>query len=163
MPQNDFPLINGVYHSWSELSLIMAAPGMPPFRPSDFTAASFKESLEPGDVRGKGGGKRGTTEGMYDAEGSVTMLLAAHLQFVQGLARIARAKKIKLGAVQFTVGASWRAQPGSPLVRAQLIGCRIKERSFDASPASDAIEVETPLNVTLVRVNGLSLGEIPKS
>lgn len=162
MPQNDHPLINGVYHSSAEVTLTLAPYGGGIFRTPDFTALDFTEKLEPGQVKKLGGAKRGTTEGEYSAEGSMEMLLAAHMAFVADLGRVARAKRIKLGAVQFSMAASWRSVPGSPLVRVALVGVRIKERGFNAGPDASASVVSTPLDVTILRTNGLSLGEIPK-
>lgn len=162
MPDNDFPRINSTYFSWNELALqIQGYDGGAPFRTPDFTAISFNEKLEPGIVKGQGGRKRGTTEGEYTAEGSITLTLGAHIRLMAALGDIAKQKKVKLGSVFFSVSVSWKRLVGEPLARVQLIGCRIKERSFDFSPGPDASEVETPLDINLMRLNGLSLGEIP--
>lgn len=162
MAKNDYPLINGVYHSWAEVQLVFLPYGDGIFRTADFNAVSFTEKLEPGQVKGQGIIKRGTTIGEYSAEGSFSMLLNAHIKFLEVLARIARTKKIPVGAVQFSMAMSWKAVPGAPIVKAALAGCRIKERGFDGSPSPDATVVETPIDVTMCRVNDVSLGEIPK-
>lgn len=163
MPQNDVPRLNSTYYSWNEVSLVIQGyNGGAPFRTADFTAVSFKETLEPGEVRGRGNAIRGTTEGEYKCEASITMTLGAHARLLAALAQVAKAQKIVVGAVMFSLSIDWRKLAGEPIIGVSLVGCRIKELGADLTPGTDATEVEMPLMPCRMRLNGISLGEVPK-
>ena len=162
MPDNDFPRLNSTYYSWNEISLSMQGySGGAPFRTADFTAVSFKETLEPGAVRGRGNAIRGTTEGEYTCEASITLTLGAHSRFMAELAKVAKANKIVVGSVMFSLSIQWKKLAGEPIIGVQIVGCRVKERGADLTPGTDATEVEMPLMPCRMRLNGISLGEIP--
>lgn len=159
---NSHPLINGVYHSAAEVELVLFGYGGTPFRTSDISEFNFEEKLEPADVQALGGKKRGTTEGVYTATGSITLHLGAQVEFMNKLAALAKAKKVVLGAVQFSVVGSFRATAAAPLVKFQAMGARVTGRTLEGGGDAAATVVPLPLNITSLRINGLSLGEIPK-
>lgn len=163
MPQNEVPTINGIIHSSAECSLSVAAHGgAKPYRTTGIVDFSFKEKLTPEDVIVLGGQKVGTTEGVYAAEGSLTLLLASQVALFAALAVIAKAQRIKLGAVAFGIQGSFRRTISAPLTRFAASGVRFTEQSIEGSSNASAIQVPLPLNITQLRINGLSLGEVPR-
>lgn len=162
MADNDYPIINTRVPSWANFRLSFAPIGGPLLRTMDFTAFSFKEKLEPGQVRGAGTFLRGSTTGIYTSELSVKLLLRAHLLLVEELKKIAKREQILLGEVPFSIAGKFRMGRGQPRITVSCVGCRITERGIDMTPDTNATEVETPLFCPLGRIDGVSLGEIPK-
>jgi hypothetical protein len=136
--------------------------GGKPHRVSDVIDFSFSEKLEPVDVLILGGKKIGTTEGVYSGTGSITLLLREQIKLARLMKEVAKARRIKLGAVMFSVQGSFRATLSSDLVRFSASGCRVTERTLEGAADANAIQVPLPLNIQQLRIDGCSLGEIPR-
>ena len=90
MSLDDYQLIDGVYASWAELTLVCQVPGVPDFRTQDFNAISFGVERTPKKVRGAGRFARGRTGGGVNAkDGSITFLQDAYYQFLGTLKQAA--------------------------------------------------------------------------
>jgi hypothetical protein len=162
--ENQSPSINQVYHSWADMSVVLKAyDGGAPIRSEDYRGLTYKQSLTPGEARGNGTIVRGSTKGEYKAEGSITLLMASALRFLEALRDIARQQQILPGEVHFEVVANWRTRPGADMEEVRLVGCRVTDSALDTSPSTDAVEKELPLWVTKIYENGVCLGEVPKS
>lgn len=138
----DFPLLNGHRFSWASAS----------FNIEDTELISIKEltyshKLEPGDVRGTGPQKHGTTRGEYNAEGSMTLLREQWNEL-----------KSKLGTgyleKRFTIVVSY-AEEGQPVQTDELVGCRITSVENKPAQGTDPLEVSLDLNITYIIEDGV--------
>ena len=140
----EYPMINGVRHDWSSVQCDVAG-----FRFRGLKSLSYKHSLDPGEVRGTGPQVLGTTLGTYSAEGSLEMYLREYY-FLIG----------KLGpgylATSFNITSKYSAFKGDPIIKDQLIGCRIKTPAKDLSQSNEALTVKVDLFVTLLIENGVN-------
>lgn len=159
---NESPMINGSRPSWSQLSNIIMPYGGPIIRTADITAVSFKVTLEPGKVRGKGPGIRGSTTGQFDTEGSLTILVDGVSRIITEFEKIARRNKCHVLEVPFSLGVSWRKTIGSPKINVSLVGCKFTSLGVDESPGTDASDVEMPIYFPTLSWNGVNLTAVPK-
>lgn len=157
---SQYPSFNGIYPSWADFEIIIKAAGMPTFKTLDFMAFEAKETLQPGEVRGAGPVRRGTTIGEYSAEASITFAMLQGQLLRQRLGNIAKLRKMPMGAVYFQINANWKL-PGlmGAFIKCEVVNCRIQESAFSGAPGSDPAALVVPINCERVRFGGKSLIE----
>jgi len=147
---SDFPRVQGQYCSWANFTVTIIGPDGEQFVTADISELSWSDTLEPGVVKGKGPGPRGTTLGDYTAEGTLKMWKAASKKFQKALA----AKNKIIGGVTFDVVGAWIPldEEDDEEHRIELLGCRLKGRSGSmSSTSSDPAGTEMPLYVHRLR------------
>ncbi len=150
--------ITSVFPSWAEMEFKLQPYGGGAIqRIVDINEISYSAKLTPGDVPGAGLIKRGTTAGLAAFEASLKLLLEAHSQLVEDLQRVADSYQVSYGQIQFGFFVNWRPKPGQALQRFEFRGARVIEEGFNASPSADASEISTPLNVSNIFKNGVSI------
>jgi hypothetical protein len=149
MPAIENPYINGVRHDFTTLRFMVGVT-----RYFEISELSYSDTLAPGKVRGTGAAIRGRTQGIYDAEGSVSMYKAEFQLLAQAL-QILR-PDLGFGVVPFTISASY-GKDAATLLTDVLIGCRIKKVDNSHKEGSDALMVKLDLDVLRIEHDGLSL------
>lgn len=146
----DVPSINGYYHSWANIKVSLEVYGGPSFSGGDITAIDFDDSLEGTKVFGTGPYHRGMTIGQYDANATMTMLLAKGTEFQAALFAASGGKGVMLPYFEIVV--HW-SPPGeeAPLIQTVKVkGCRVKGRNWKNAPGGDGTVIELPLSCNMV-------------
>lgn len=137
------PLINGVHFDYSSIRISFDG-GEPEIHVLEI---SYKDSLEPGEVRGTSARVTGRTRGQYKPEASFTMTKAAWAEFCTYLG---------LGYMEkvFEVFVNY-AELGLPVIPDIISGCRIKaiDESYSDGNA-DPLKVKVDLHVMHIVRNG---------
>lgn len=154
MAEPEYPLFNGRYVSWANLSVSFGD-----FETADFTKLDWEDALEPGLVKGKGAFARGRTDGEYTSDGSVTMLLEAATKFF----KLLEAQNKSIGLVSFNITGQWSYTEGGDVHDVVLHACRIKGRKGSNAPGTDGAAIDIPLSVMGIQVDGVWLLEPPKN
>ena len=150
----DFPKVQGAHASWANFEIKIRLSDGSKFTTADIASVEWKDSVDIGTVRGQGPGKRGRTEGEYDAEGKIALYRDAYRQFMQALAAV----NPKVTLVEFDVLGYWQPYSDSDeTLEVRLVSCRVQERETSMSPGSDPTSVEMPLNVMKVYEDGVCL------
>ncbi len=144
------PLINGVHFDYSSVRVSFDG-GEPEIHVLEI---SYKDALEPGEVRGTSARVTGRTRGQYKPEASFTMTKAAWAEFCIGLG-IGYMEKV------FEIFVNY-AELGLPVVPDIISGCRIKNVDESHSDGNaDALKVKVDLHVMhIVRAGNVPLLEI---
>lgn len=143
MPLPNYPLVNGLRHDWSSISIQVGTLKIPGVK-----SLSYKHSLEPGEVRGTHPQVLGHTLGTYSAEGSIEMYLseANELKRVLGDGFM---------AATFDVVAKYSPKKGDPVITDKLIGCRIKASDKSFSQGNEPLAVKFDLFAMLLVEDGV--------
>lgn len=139
----DFPLINGHRFSWASANFDFDGGEV-----IHIKELSYTHTLEPGEVRGTGSQKAGTTRGEYNAEGSVTLTREGWDEL---RARLGNGYMEK----RFRIIASY-SEEGLDVQTDQLVGCRITSVENSPSQGTDGLEVSLELNITYILENGVA-------
>lgn len=155
MPNNDFPVLDGVCPSWADI-LVRATP-MQGGAPSgalidlkDIKAINTEITVEVGEQQGASGGrvmKRTTGQVKYSA--SMTLYRDGYQRFMRALMALApsRGNQRLISLVHFGVQIQ-HTPPGSvEIFEYRLKGCRVLGRTMNSAEGTDAQEVEVPLSV----------------
>lgn len=159
MGVEEWPMMQGEYVSWANISLALDIHEADIFRTKDFSKIDWKDSLEPGEVYGTGPIMQGRTVGQYKAEGSIEMRATSARRFMQALAKRKRA----IGLVEFDLVGKYspltsgsvvdKAMQAANRVDVILKSCRLKERSSSDAIGTEATNIMFPLHVMQVIVN----------
>lgn len=144
MAAPNYPVINGVSHSWADVSIDLNGEIF-----VGVLALNYSSALEPGEVRGTGPEVLAHTRGDATHEGSLELLKADGEAFLAALGD-------GFGEVRFTVTASYGAE-GLPVVTDRLIGCRIKNLSQDGAQGTDPSKITLDLAPLSIRYQGKAI------
>lgn len=144
------PLINGVHFDYS--SIRVSFDGRDP--EIHVLEISYKDALEPGEVRGTSARVTGRTRGQYKPEASLTLTKAAWSELLENLGQGYMEKSFEI-LVNY-------AEVGLPVIPDVITGCRIKNVDESHSDGnSDALKVKLDLHVIQIIRDGVSpLAEI---
>lgn len=150
----DFPTLNDVAPSWSDLSLSFPIYGGSTVKLTDISAVKWSDSLDVGEVYGTNGGRKARrTTGKYKCESTVTFYKAGWKAFQAELVK----KNPKISLVGFDI-LIMHTPPGSAeIFKVKITGCRITGRSSDMSDGVDADTVEVSVNPMLIEDSGVTL------
>lgn len=146
-PPIPYPLINGVRFDWSSVEIKAAGRLFDGVKGLDYS-----QTLEPGKARGNRAQVVGSTRGVLDADGKITLYrlefdaLIAHL--------VATGGGRGFMEVMFDINASY-ADINQPTTNDVLKGVRIKKHSHTGTEGGDPLAVECELFVMSVWPNGV--------
>lgn len=144
-----YPLINGVRHSWSSIEIKVRNQVI-----MGITKIDYSDKLTGAAVRGAGPRIIGWTRGIQENSGSFTILLEEFNTLIQALALINPAWK----EVFFDIVVSYEeSRTGLSTIVDTLRGCRIDEVKVGTTEASstDPTTRDLTLLVTSILWNGL--------
>jgi hypothetical protein len=150
------PQYNGQKASWNNFAIKVKSETFS-FDPEDFSAASWKQTLTPGLVPGRGAGAIGTTGGEYTTEASITIARAGARSLMQFLREAHPLGKA--GYTEFDVRLEWEPESGDPgdFLSADWKTCRLTEAACDMAKGTDAAMVTLPINVMRIFDDGVCL------
>lgn len=152
---DDFPSIQGEYHSWAEIAIPLEIFGGKSFKTPDIAGIKWDETADPEDVPGIGPDPVGRTVGSVKRSGELSMWNASALEFMKELAK----KNRRIRLVKFDIPGKWEALDGEGVIHTfKLVGCRIAGRTFEAT-AGDAApsKVVFPLSIARIELDGTIL------
>jgi len=149
---SEFPQINGHVWSWAELVPSIEIHEGESIQTKDFAAIDYDHALEGTKVPGVGSMHVGDTKGVYSANGSMSMYLAAQERFTDALCALSP-NGDTYGTVKFDLVVSWTNDAGETTTH-KLVGCRIQSEGHSHSPSADATVVTMPLMVGKVLKKG---------
>jgi hypothetical protein len=141
-----YPLTNGVRHSWASVEIKLGDDII-----LGITEINYKDTLDPGIVKGAGPRPIAFTLGSYEADGDFTILLEEFNTLIQ-----------KLGAgwksVQFEIIVTYdESGSGLSTIVDTLKGCRITSTEGNNSSANaDATVRKLPIKCLDILWNGVS-------
>jgi len=144
-----YPLINGNRSDFSSATIDIAGDKF-----NGIKSLNYKQTLEPGLVRGNRAQVLGTTRGKHDAEGNVELYLAEYQALLLKLSALG-AGRFGFMEVKFNITAGYAEGPLDLIVNDQLIGCRIKSVDRTNAEGSDALTVKVDLHIMYIIENGL--------
>lgn len=154
MAQQEYPTIQGVAPSWSDVTIQIASYDGPTLETSDFAAIKYSHSVEVGETYGTNGGrKRARTTGQYKCDGSMTL----YKDGAKALRAMLAAINPKISLVGFDVSVTHSVEGSSEIHSLKLEGCRLIGDSGDMAEGTDADKCEFTLSVMRVLVDGVSL------
>lgn len=143
-----YPLINGVRHDWSSIELKI---GVQIFK--GFTEVKYQDSLKGAWVYGNHPQPIGQTRGVYEASGSMTLILAEANEFLKALGKGFKEKFFNLSV---SYSESWYET-----ITDEIIGCKITDTEGGGSQGPDGLVRTFPMTVQKVLWNGLDSLESP--
>lgn len=151
MPNNEFPILNGIAPSWADVIVRATPDGGPLVEMKDIAAINSGRSVEVGSQKGASGGrviKRTTGDGSQEA--SVTFYRSGYQRFLRALMALAPARSNGeriLTLVHFGIQIQ-HTPPGDAEIYERLIkGCRVLSDTMNSAEGSDAQQVEVALSV----------------
>lgn len=179
LPQIIQPLINGVYPTHSELTVLIQPLGSPSGLSTvvangvsavnqvtglqlkgqlGIRELSYGDQMPPNLVYANDAAPIGRTRGQYSANASMAMLLPQYYAFIAALkaSALGGGPNVGYGEIAFDISAQYLMSGfGASLVQAQLIGCRIGHVSTSSSAGSqDPISKTMDLNPMYIIENG---------
>lgn len=142
MADPTYPLVNGNRYSWASVEIAVNN-----LRLKGVKELSFKNGLEPGEMRGTGPQKLGRTRGDLKPEAAITL-------YMQEFYALQAALGEGYMEVEFGIVASF-SDRNQPIVTVEIIGCRIKSEDHSFSQGTDALTVKCDLDVMMVITNGV--------
>jgi hypothetical protein len=146
MPPPSYPNVNGNKHSWASIVLLINTT-----RIKGFKGINYKNTMEPGEVRGEGVQIIGRTRGELKSEGSLELYLEEYHQLIEALSADGTGYLEK--SFEITVSYS---EAGSAIITDRLIGCRVKGGDKGFSPGTDGLSVKCDLSIMFILENGKS-------
>jgi hypothetical protein len=140
-----FPEINGHAVSWASIRVNEGQTEL-----GGLTNVSYKCTTERADVRGAGRQKRGRTRGPVSYEASLTWIFEDAMAFVNGLGAGFMDKPFDLHITY---------EEDTTLHTVDLLGCVMKEFGSDAQQGPEGLTIPMPLDVVLIKIDGLHLTE----
>jgi hypothetical protein len=143
MPQS-YPNVNGHKHSWASIEIQVGTKKI-----RGCKAVSYKNTMEPGEVRGTGVQVLGRTRGDLKSEGSLELFLAEYQELIDELSADGTGFLEK----SFDITVSY-SEASSPIITDKLIGCRLKGGDKGFSQGTDALSVKCDLSIMYIIENG---------
>ena len=139
-----FPLINGFYPSWAEISLSLDILDI-----SDFKAVSWDDAAEVGDVYGAGPVKQGTTRGVSKpGTPKIEVYLDAADNLEETLASLSSDGR-SVALAQFSFQLQW-LKADNTYAQVNFAGCRVIKLGQDSKQGPEAEFRSFELNVTQI-------------
>lgn len=150
MPNNEFPILDGIAPSWADIIVRAKPQGGPLIEMKDIAAINTGTSLEVGDQRGASGGrviKRTTGAGKQEA--SILFYRSGFQRFLRALAALAprRGNQRLISLVHFGVQIQHTPPGDVEIYEYRLKGCRYMGRKMDAAEGVDAQQVDCPISI----------------
>lgn len=136
-----YPLINGFRHDWSSIELKIDNQLI-----KGFTEVKYQDSLKGAFVYGAHPQPVGETRGVYEASGSITLLLAEATKLTKLLSPGFKEKRFPFSV---SYSESWY-----DTITDQIIGARITDSDGGATQGPDGLVKTFPLSVLYVIWNG---------
>ena len=143
-----FPLVQGVRFDHSSLDIKLSGQSFFGVKSID-----WKDEMKPGEAYGTSAQRLGTTRGQYKASGNIELWKAEALSFEQLL--IQQFPSIGLLEIRFPIDVNYVMEGGIGPFTANLVACRITDRSDSSSAGSEPHAKKYALDVTYVIENGL--------
>lgn len=137
----DWPLINGVRHSFASIELSIDGKRRPLFN-----AVNYSDSVSRERVRGNHPIAAGFTRGEYEAEAGITLYSEEWGELVAEFGDGIYDKVFDIVATY--------ADEGAPTITDKLVGCRLRSVGRDNSQGAEGATVEKELDVTYIQWNG---------
>ncbi len=140
-----YPLINGVRFDFSSVELNFDGT-----RFSGVKEISYKDGLEPGEVRGNRAQLIGRTRGTYSAEGSLTLFKSEFQQLISQIA----IKGVGWAEASFDAVIIY-SEASSPLIKDVLLGCRLKTAEDSGGEGGEPLVTKCDLHILAIKRNGV--------
>lgn len=147
MPLIPYPFVNGHRYDWS--SVILTILGIPY---TGVRSITYRQTLEPGKVRGTRAQVTGRTRGTYDCEGSIEFYKEDFQSIIDALSLGGTRGYME---VSFPITVSYSSGDLS-VVTDVLSGCRISSDEDAPSEGSDPAVVSCDLDIMYILKNGKS-------
>ncbi len=108
---------------------------------------NYDGDLEPGEGWGTNVDMMGRTTGQRKCSGALEMLALEADAFRSRLGKRYMRKPFNLFVAY--------AEPGAPLRKVELIGCRIKKESESSQAGNEALKTKFDLHIMRIRINGI--------
>lgn len=132
--------VQGVPVSWADFEAVIDLGSVgPKVVLEDFTALSWKRTVERAQVRGKKGTIRGNTTGQPGYEASATLLEADVTKLEQALMVVDRSN---ISLVEFQITCIWTPPRARRNRKVEIFGCQILEDGFTNALGVDAASSE---------------------
>lgn len=139
-----YPTINGVRYDFSSVEINIDGTLF-----NGVKEITYKQSLEPGELRGTRAQLIGRTRGKYSAEATLTMFKTEYQQLVAALS----AKGLGYMETAFDIVVN-HSEAAEGVVTDLIVGCRIKDDEDSGSEGSDPLVVKVSLHVMRINRNG---------
>jgi hypothetical protein len=161
MAQQEYPTLDGVAPSWADLEVTIPIYDGPTVKTQDIAALKWSVARERGEVRGTSGGRvRKRTRGQTSYEGTITFYKQGFRTMLQGLQERADALGLSILDIPFDVLAKHTTPELTGDVdihEALMQGCLLDGVSSDMAEGVDADQIEVPLSIMLVVLDGVPL------
>lgn len=141
MPLPSIVPINGQNYDFSHAEILLNGSRIP------VKSINYRDSLEPGEVRGNHSQPLGRTRGQYEASGDVTLHRAERDYFLQLLGPGYMERTFDV-VVMYANGTN-------PVSTDRLLHCRITGLDEGGSAGPDALETQFTLSLMLIERNGM--------
>jgi hypothetical protein len=149
MPNNDYPIYNGIAPSWADVICRAQSSDLPLIEMKDIKSIGMVRTVEEGVQRATGGRVMRRTAGQPSYEYTWTMYRSAHLQLITALAPLAplRGNVRRVSLVFFDVQVQ-HTPPGSVEVfERRAKGIRILGDTMNMAEGTEADVVDVPCSV----------------
>jgi hypothetical protein len=149
MALNDFPLVNGVACSWSDVGIKASPKGGKLIDVGDIAGVKRNRTVEVGEQK-QGGRVVARTTGEVKYEFSMTLYRSGHsslLEVLADLAPIRQGNQARVGLVPMFVQVQHTPFGSTRLFDWRAKGVRLAGDAMDAGEGSEADKVEVPCSV----------------
>ncbi len=161
MPDNGYPVLDGVAPSWADITVKMLGSGLVLLEMNDIAAISSGWTVEIGEQRSPGGRVMKRTAGAPSFEASWTLYYEGVQQMLENLLAVMprRGNEAKASLVSFNIEQQWTPFGSSRIFHRRIKGCRISGNTLAAAEGTDAQQVEIALNPLVVCdvINGIEV------
>jgi hypothetical protein len=154
MPNNEFPILDGIAPSWADIIVRATPSGGPLVEMRDIAAINTGRSLEVGIQEGVTGGRpKARTSGKAGFEASITFYRSGYDLFIEALSLLApnvRGNEYAISLVHFGIEIQHTPFGSSRIFHRRLKGCRVMGDTMNSAEGTDAQQVECPLSVIVI-------------
>jgi hypothetical protein len=146
---NQYPVLDGIAPSWSDIKCTLAASGLPLLEMWDLKAVNTGRTVEVGSQLSGGRVKKRTT-GALTQEASITVYRDQFSKFCAALAKAApkvRGDYYAISLVHFGFVIQHTPPGSSEIFERRLTGCRVLTDALNGAEGTDADSVEVGLSV----------------
>ncbi len=150
MPNQRFPILDGIAPSWADIKFTLSANGAPLLDMGDIKSINTGLSMEIGEQRGASGGRvMYRTTGNLKVESSATLYAKGFNKMLRMLAPLAplRGGKVRqLRFVHFGGQLIWTPPGDTEIYEIRIKGCFYAGRAYNVAEGTDAQSVDVALN-----------------
>lgn len=150
MPNNDFPIYDGIAPSWADIIVRATPSGAAIVDMKDIFSINTGITVEVGEQVGASGGRvMKRTTGSVKYEATITFYRSGYQRFLRALMDLAppRGNQRLLSLVHFGVQIQHTPPGDVEIYETRLKGCRVLGRTMNTAEGNDAQQVEVPLSV----------------